>query len=205
MARIVEFAPGFPATTRRSRRRTGCSRRCSTRNGYATFAVGKWHLTPAPEMAMGAPRNAGRSAAASSATTGSSAARPTSSTRISSTTTTRSSRRRRPRTGYHLTEDMVDQAIGVSSTTCAPPPPTKPFFLYFTPGACHAPHQAPREFIDRYRGRFDQGWDALARRGVRPAGRVGLLPEGTQLERAAARGSRPGTRCRPTSGACTRG
>ncbi|HRE03440.1 MAG TPA: sulfatase-like hydrolase/transferase, partial [Ilumatobacteraceae bacterium] len=66
-----------------------------------------------------------------------------------------------PRTaaeGYHLTEDLIDHAIDYVKDLRAYSP-TKPFFLYVAPGACHAPHQAPRDYIDAYRGRFDMGWD----------------------------------------------
>jgi len=60
--------------------------------------------------------------------------------------------------GYHLSEDLADRAMGyvgdhLSATL------DRPFFLYLAFGACHAPHQAPRAFIDAYRGAFDDGWD----------------------------------------------
>ena len=147
---------------------------------------------------------AGRSAAASSASTASSPARPTSSTPTSSTTTTRSTRPRSPEEGYHLTEDLADKAILFIKDLRAVDA-TKPFFLYFTPGACHAPHQAPAAFIDRYRGRFDHGWDAWRERGVRPPARVGPAPGRHAAQRAAVVDPGVGRRARPTSAGCTRG
>jgi len=65
-----------------------------------------------------------------------------------------------PAQGYHLTEDMTDKAISWVRQQKALMP-DKPFFMYYAPGATHAPHQAPPEWIARYRGRFDAGWDAL--------------------------------------------
>ncbi len=59
--------------------------------------------------------------------------------------------------------------------------PDKPFFLYFTPGACHAPHHVPREWIEKYRGRFDHGWDRWREEIFARQQTMGLLPEGTQL------------------------
>jgi arylsulfatase len=85
-----------------------------------------------------------------------------------------------PEEGYHLTDDLADQAILFLKDLRAASP-TKPFFTYFAPGACHAPHQAPAEFIDRYRGRFDQGWDAWRDEVYTRQQDSGLLPEGTRL------------------------
>ena len=62
-----------------------------------------------------------------------------------------------PAEGYHLTEDMTDKVItGRPAEGVAP---DKPFFVYFAPGAAHAPHHVPKEWIERYKGRFDHGWD----------------------------------------------
>jgi arylsulfatase len=67
---------------------------------------------------------------------------------------------RRPEEGYHLTEDMTDRSIAWAKQQKALMP-DKPFFMYFAPGATHAPHHVPSEWSDKYRGRFDAGWDAL--------------------------------------------
>ena len=75
---------------------------------------------------------------------------------------------RTPEQGYHFTEDMTDRAIewiGQQKSLM----PDKPFFVYFAPGATHAPHHVPKEWADRYAGRFDAGWDALREETVRAA------------------------------------
>ncbi|HET9899592.1 MAG TPA: sulfatase-like hydrolase/transferase, partial [Actinomycetes bacterium] len=65
-----------------------------------------------------------------------------------------------PEKGYHFTEDMTDKAIKWTRQQKSLMP-DKPFFMYFAPGATHAPHHVPTEWSDKYKGRFDQGWDAL--------------------------------------------
>ena len=62
---------------------------------------------------------------------------------------------------YHLTPDLVDHAISYGSQSQQALTPDKPFFVYLSFGATHAPHHAPPEWIEKYRGKFDQGWDAV--------------------------------------------
>ena len=81
---------------------------------------------------------------------------------------------------YHLTEDLADHAAkwmrNVRSVA-----PKKPFFLYFPTGGIHAPIQAPREWIDRYRGKFDQGWDKLREEIFARQKRLGVVPANAKL------------------------
>ena len=70
--------------------------------------------------------------------------------------------------GYHLTEDLADRACSWVRQQKALMP-DKPFFVYFAPGATHAPHHVPKEWADRYAGQFDDGWDVAARAHLRPA------------------------------------
>ncbi len=85
-----------------------------------------------------------------------------------------------PEEGYHLTEDLADRTIAWmrQQKTLAP---DKPFFAYFAPGATHAPHHAPKEWIDRYRGRFDAGWDALREETFARQKSLGIIPTDTEL------------------------
>lgn len=85
-----------------------------------------------------------------------------------------------PHEGYHLTTDLVDRAIGCLRDLRVSDP-DKPFFLYFATGACHSPHQSPREWIEKYRGAFDEGWDAWRRDTLARQVASGVLPEGTEL------------------------
>ena len=65
--------------------------------------------------------------------------------------------------GYHLTEDLTDHAVNWMRQQKALMP-DKPFFVYFAPGATHAPHHVPKEWIERYQGQFADGWDAQRER-----------------------------------------
>lgn len=84
------------------------------------------------------------------------------------------------RSGYHLTEDLADQAIAWLNTQNALEP-DRPAFLYFAPGAAHAPLQPPREWLDRFKGQFDQGWDKLREEIFARQKRLGVIPRDTIL------------------------
>jgi arylsulfatase len=180
MARIVEFASGYPGYNATIPKANGFLSEILVRNGYATFAVGKWHLTPATEMTMGSPRDRWPLGRGFERFYGFLAGETDQfhpdlvydNHQIDPPAT--------PDDGYHLTDDMADKAILFMKDLRAVAP-TKPFFLYFTPGACHAPHQAPSEFIERYRGRFDQGWDQWREEVFSRQLASGLLPSGTRL------------------------
>jgi arylsulfatase A-like enzyme len=81
---------------------------------------------------------------------------------------------------YNFMTDMTNQAIAwmqyQKSLT-----PDKPFFIYFAPGATHAPHHVPKEWITKYKGKFDQGWDALREETLARQIKLGVIPEGTKL------------------------
>lgn len=84
------------------------------------------------------------------------------------------------RPGYHLSEDLVDQTIGMIRDQQAGRP-DQPFFAYLAFGACHSPHQAPRPFIDKYRGRFDEGWDVMRERWRARQIALGVIPSDAVL------------------------
>jgi arylsulfatase len=87
---------------------------------------------------------------------------------------------RSPEEGYHLTEDLSRKALRwvrqQKSLT-----PDKPFFIYWAPGATHAPHHVPAEWADRYKGKFDQGWDQLRLETLERQKRLGVVPPDTLL------------------------
>jgi arylsulfatase len=87
---------------------------------------------------------------------------------------------RTPEEGYHFTEDMTDHAIDWVRQQKALMP-DKPFFAYFAPGATHAPHHVPTEWSDKYKGRFDQGWDALREETISRQKALGVVPEDAEL------------------------
>ena len=85
-----------------------------------------------------------------------------------------------PEQGYHFTEDMTDKAIKWVRQQKALMP-DKPFFMYFAPGACHAPHHVPKEWADRYKGKFDQGWDKLREDIFARQKELGVIPSDAGL------------------------
>ena len=85
-----------------------------------------------------------------------------------------------PEEGYHFTEDMTDKAIEWARQQKSLMP-DKPFFMYFAPGATHAPHHVPTEWSDKYKGRFDQGWDALREEILERQKELGVVPPETEL------------------------
>jgi arylsulfatase A-like enzyme len=87
---------------------------------------------------------------------------------------------RTPDEGYHFTEDMTDRAIDWVRQQKALMP-DKPFFVYFAPGATHAPHHVPTEWSDKYKGRFDAGWDALREETLARQKELGVVPEDAEL------------------------
>jgi arylsulfatase A-like enzyme len=87
---------------------------------------------------------------------------------------------RTPEEGYHLTEDMADKSEQFLRDQVSVAP-EKPFFLYFALGATHTPFQAPPEYVQKYRGVYDVGWDEIRERRYRRQLELGVIPEGTQL------------------------
>jgi arylsulfatase len=85
-----------------------------------------------------------------------------------------------PEEGYHFTEDMTDKAIGWVRQQKSLMP-DKPFFMYYAPGATHAPHQVPPEWTAKYKGRFDAGWDALREETFARQKQLGVIPADAEL------------------------
>ncbi|MGE5797560.1 MAG: arylsulfatase, partial [Ignavibacteria bacterium] len=81
---------------------------------------------------------------------------------------------------YHFTADMTNQAISWVRYQKALSP-DKPFFMYYAPGATHAPHHVPKEWIEKYKGKFDQGWDKIREWTLERQKKLGIIPENTKL------------------------
>jgi arylsulfatase A-like enzyme len=182
MAAITEVATGFPGSDGYIPFENGFLSEILRAEGYNTFAVGKWHLTPADQVTAAGPYDRwplGRGFERFYGFMGG-------DTHQYYPELTYDNHRvepeRTPAEGYHLTEDLVDKAIAfiADSQQVAP---DKPFFLYFATGAMHAPHHVPKEWADRYRGQFDDGWDAYRERTFARQKELGLLPVHAELSR----------------------
>ena len=134
---------------------------------------------PVRETSPAGPQRLPTGAAVSSISTGSSAARRTSGTSLYEGTSPIEVKKT-PEEGYHLVEDMTDKAIGWIGQQKALMP-DKPFFIYFAPGATHAPHHVAKEWADKYKGKFDQGWDKLREETFARQKELGVIPQDCQL------------------------
>jgi arylsulfatase len=148
--------------------------------GYATFCVGKWHLAPMEQCSAAGPfdqwplgRGFDRFYGFLEGETDQFHPELICDNHPIEAPAT-------PNDGYHLSEDLVDQALRMVSDSVGVRP-DRPFFLYLPFGATHAPHQAPAEYLEKYRGRFDEGWDIVRERWYRRQLELGLIPEDTKL------------------------
>ena len=148
--------------------------------GYATFAVGKWHLTPRDERTPAGPFEQwplGKGFERFYGFLGGDANQWTPDLVRDNSSTEPP---RRPEDGYHLSEDLADQAIAYMRELRVHQP-ERPFFLYLSTGATHAPHHVPRDWIDRYAGRFDDGWDVWRSATLARQRAAGIVPPTAQL------------------------
>ena len=150
-------------------------------NGYSTAQFGKCHEVPVWETSPMGPFTSGPPAAASSTSTGSSGAETNQWYPAIYDGTTPVEPAKTPEEGYHFTEDMTDRAITWVRQQKSLMP-DKPFFMYFAPGATHAPHHVPTEWSDKYRGRFDAGWDALREEILARQKELGVVPAGHRAD-----------------------
>ena len=180
MASIVENASGFPGYTGEIPFENGFLSEMLTPHGYAAYAIGKWHLTPHFEMNMAAPKNRwplGRGFERYYGFMGGDTNQWHPDLVYDNHPVEQP---KQPEEGYHLTEDLADRAIEFV-TDLKNAAPDKPFFLYFCTGAAHAPHHAPKEWIEKYRGKFDMGWDAAREKIFARQKDTGIVPPGTEL------------------------
>jgi arylsulfatase A-like enzyme len=180
MGFIAEINMGFPGYQGSVGHEYGFISETLVRNGYATYALGKWHLV-APEtrnstgpfdqwpLGRGFEKYYGFLGAATGQfypelVHGNEFVRPPKS----------------PEEGYHLSEDLADRAISyigdLKSNNSE-----KPFFCYLAFGAHHSPLQAPKEYIDCYKGKFNEGWDVYREKVFKKQKSLGIIPEDCDL------------------------
>ena len=180
MATIAEFSAGFPGISTRIPFENGFISEVLGEQGYNTYCVGKWHLTPGEETSMAAYKGRwplGRGFERFYGFLGgeSSCWYPDlvhDNHQVDPPAT--------PEEGYHIAKDLSDKAIQFISDAKVVEP-DKPFFMYLSLDAAHAPHHVFQEWADKYRGRFDQGYEALRSEILERQKQLGLLPENTQL------------------------
>ncbi len=147
-------------------------------NGYNTAAFGKMHQTPAWEISVSGPFTRWPVGEGFEKFYGFLGGETNQWAPMVFEGTTRIEPPHTP--GYNFMTDMTDQAIAwlrFQHTMT----PDKPFFMYFAPGALHAPHHTPKEWIDKYKGKFDEGWDKYREDTLARQKQLGLVPQNTQL------------------------
>jgi arylsulfatase A-like enzyme len=182
MSCITEGSTGYPGGNGNIPFENGFLSEMLLQHGYNTFAIGKWHLTPADQTSAAGPYNRWPLSRGFERYFGflggdthqyypelvydNHSVEP----------------EKTPEEGYHLTEELVDKAISfiADSKQVAP---SKPFFMYFCPGAMHAPHHVPKEWSDRYKGQFDGGWDAYRDMVFKKQKETGIVPKDAELSR----------------------
>lgn len=148
--------------------------------GYSTAAFGKWHNTPTTEVTAAGPFHNWPTGLGFEYFYGFLAGEASQYEPHLVRNTTVVKPPATPEEGYHLSEDLADDAIHWLQTHKALQP-NKPFYMYWASGALHGPHHVNKEWADRYKGKFDDGWDAYRERAFRNAKAKGWIPENAQL------------------------
>ena len=180
MGRIIDLATGFPGYDARIPPSCAMLPALLTPHGYAAYAVGKWHLTPEDEIHLGARRDRWPLGKGFERWYG---FFPGETHQFVPDLFHDSHHVDPPGTyedGYHLTTDLVDRALGMVEDL-RNVDVDKPWLLYLATGACHSPHQTPPGWIERYRGRFDDGWDAWRDATLLRQKAMGIVPGHTAL------------------------
>lgn len=180
MRSISNFDTGYPNMRGAITRSAATLAEILRDNGYATFAAGKWHLAPMAECTAAGPyhnwplqRGFDRYYGFLQGETDQFHPELTSDNHFIDPPG-------RYADGYHVSEDIVDRSIRMIRDSKSLVP-ERPFFLYLAFGATHSPHQSPRQYLEKYRGRFDAGWDAAREEWFARQKRMGIVPANTLL------------------------
>ncbi len=178
--RIPELAAGYPGYNSIWPKNSASLAQILKLNGYSTAAFGKWHNTPIWEVNPSGPfdrwpTGLGFEYFYGFIGYGTSQWEPNLYRNVDAV-----SPPTRPDEGYHLTTDLVNDAIKWLQRHDAVAA-SKPFFLYFAAGATHSPFQAPKAWVDKFRGKFDQGWDKLRDETFKRQKELGVIPKNAEL------------------------
>jgi arylsulfatase A-like enzyme len=175
---VQDIATAFPGQTGKRPRSVAPLAEILRLNGYSTGAFGKWHLTPLWETSTSGPFDLWPTRSGFEKFYGFLGGEANQWAPLLYDGTLEVEMPNDP--SYYLTTDLANRAISwvraQRSLT-----PDKPFFVYFAPGATHAPHHVGKEWADKYRGRFDGGWDKYREETLARQIRMGIVPAGTKL------------------------
>lgn len=175
---VEELATGYPGYTTILPKSAATVAEILRQNGYNTAAFGKWHNTPDFETSAAGPFDRWPTGLGFEYFYGFLGGDTNQWSPALVENTKRVDKPNKP--DYHLTPDLVDHAIAWirNQQSIAP---EKPFFAYLATGATHAPHHAPKAWIDKYKGKFDQGWDKLREEIFARQKQLGVIPANAQL------------------------
>jgi arylsulfatase len=180
MACITEAAGGYPNASGTIPPENGMLSEILGEVGWNTYMVGKWHLCPTVEMNLASTRRNWPSGRGFERWYGFLGAETNQWYPELVYDNHPVDPPRTPEQGYHLTEDLTDKALEFIKDAKAVAP-DKPFFLYYAPGAAHAPHHVAKEWADRFKGRFDAGYEAIREETLARQKTLGLVPPDTEL------------------------
>ena len=180
MATIAELGSGYPGISCRIPFENGFISEVLAERGWNTYCVGKWHLAPGEDVNMASSKGRwplGRGFERFYGFLGGESSQWYPDLVYDNHPIDAPGR---PEDGYHLSKDLADKAIEfiLDAKVVAP---DKPFFMYLAPGCGHAPHHVFAEWADRYRGRFDQGYEAIRAEILARQKELGLMPADVEL------------------------
>jgi arylsulfatase A-like enzyme len=180
MRALSNFRTGFPNQLGHISNHAATVAEVLREAGYATFCTGKWHLAPMEQCSAAGPFDQWPLARGFDRFYGFLEGETDQFHPELVCDNHPIEAPAKPDDGYHLSEDLIDQLLKMVSDSKGVRP-DRPFFAYLPFGATHAPHQAPAVYLDKYRGKFDEGWDVVRQRWYRRQLELGVIPEGTPL------------------------
>jgi len=175
---IMELATGFPGNTGIRPKSVAPLAQILKYNGYSTAAFGKYHETPPWEVSVSGPYDRWPTQSGFDKFYGFIGGETNQWAPAIYDGTTRIEVPHDP--NYHFTVDMTNQAINWMEAQQSLTP-DKPFYMYFATGATHAPHHVPKEWIEKYKGKFDQGWDKVREETFARQKALGVIPQNAKL------------------------
>jgi arylsulfatase A-like enzyme len=175
---VMEIATGFPGNQGERPDNAKYFAETLRQNGYSTAAFGKWHETPTWEVSVSGPYFRWPTHSGFDKFYGFIGGETNQWDPVIFDGVTKVNKKDDP--DYHFTTDMTNEAIGWVKFQQAMTP-EKPFMIYYATGATHAPHHVPNEWIEKYRGKFDQGWLKYREETFARQKAMGIIPENTKL------------------------
>jgi arylsulfatase A-like enzyme len=177
---IIEMGTGYPGYTGIIPRETALVSQMLRDHGYATSMFGKWHNTPEPDISPAGPFDRWPTGFGFDYFYGFNQGETHQFYPVIYRNTTWVPPPKSPEEGYNFTTDMTDEAIAWTRNVRAADP-AKPWFNYFSTGGIHAPHHPPKAYREKYRGKFDHGWDRQRELTHAKQLEMSIIPKGTKL------------------------